>query len=364
MTQSGHQSDAHRPVFEAFPAAGLTRYDALSLASGASMRRREFIKVIAGSAVAWPLAARAQQPAMPVVGYLGSETPEKFGIRVTAFQQGLSAMGFDDGRNVKIEYRWANGQNERLPALATDLVRRQVAVIATPGSNASATAAKAATNTIPIIFETGVDPVAAGLVKSLSRPEGNVTGITSLNVSVAPKRVELMHELLPKAKAFAVLVNPANPTTAEMAVKGSEGPSRALGLQLHFLNASTEREIESAFAKLAQLDVGGLIVGADIFFNSRAQQFAALTLKHRVPAVHSVRDFVVAGGLLSYGGNIGDSHRQAGIYTGRVLKGEKPANLPVQQVTKVELTINLKTAKALGINIPNTLIGRADEVIE
>ena len=328
------------------------------------MRRREFIKVIAGSAVTWPLAARAQQPAIPVVGYLGSETPEKFGIRVSAFQQGLSAMGFDDGRNVKIEYRWANGQNDRLPALAADLVRRQVAVIATPGSSASAIAAKAATNTIPIVFETGVDPVAAGLVKSLSRPEGNVTGITSLNVYVAPKRVELMHELLPKAKGFAVLVNPANPTTLEMGVKGSEGPARALALQLHFLNATTEREIESAFEKLSQLEIGGLIVAADIFFNSRAQQFAALTLKHRVPAVHSVRDFAVAGGLLSYGGNIGDSHRQAGIYTGRVLKGEKPANLPVQQVTKVELTINLKTAKALGINIPNTLIGRADEVIE
>ena len=328
------------------------------------MRRREFITLVGGAAATWPLAARAQQAAMPVIGYLGSETPEKFGIRVTAFQQGLSAMGFDDGRNVKIEYRWANGQNDRLPALAADLVRRQVAVIATPGGSASAIAAKAATNTIPIVFETGVDPVAAGLVKSLSRPEGNVTGITSLNVYVAPKKVELMHELLPKAKGFAVLVNPANPTTLEMGVKGSEGPARALALQLHFLNATTEREIESAFEKLSQLEIGGLIVAADIFFNSRTQQFAALTHKHRVPAIHSVRDFAVAGGLVSYGGDIRDSHRQAGIYTGRVLKGEKPANLPVQQVTKVELTINLKTAKALGINIPNTLIGRADEVIE
>ena len=248
------------------------------------MRRREFITLVGGAAATWPLAARAQQAAMPVIGYLGSETPEKFGIRVTAFQQGLSAMGFDDGRNVKIEYRWANGQNDRLPALAADLVRRQVAVIATPGGSASAIAAKAATNTIPIVFETGVDPVAAGLVKSLSRPEGNVTGITSLNVYVAPKRVELMHELLPKAKGFAVLVNPANPTTLEMGVKGSEGPARALALQLHFLNATTEREIESAFEKLSQLEVGGLIVAADIFFNSRTQQFAALTLKHGVPA--------------------------------------------------------------------------------
>jgi putative ABC transport system substrate-binding protein len=327
------------------------------------MRRREFLAFVGGT-VAWPLVARAQQPTIPVVGYLGIETAEKFGIRVTAFQEGLSAMGFDEGRNVTIEYRWANGQSERLPAMAADLVRRRVAVIVTPGSAISAHSAKAATKTVPIVFETGVDPVGAGLVKSLNRPEGNITGITSLNVHVGPKRLELMHELLPKVKKFAVLVNPANPANLEMAVKGSEGPSRALGLQLHFLNASTEHEIESAFEKLRQLEVGGLVVAADIFFNSRAQQFAALSLKHGVPAVHSVRDFAVAGGLVSYGGNIRDSHRQAGIYTGRILKGEKPADLPVQQVTKVELTINLRTAKALGIGVPNTLIGRADEVIE
>jgi putative ABC transport system substrate-binding protein len=328
------------------------------------MRRREFISLLAGMAAAWPLAARAQQPAMPVIGYLGSETPEKFGIRVTAFLQGLSAIGYDDGRNVKIEYHWANGQNDRLPGLAADFARRQVAVIVTPGSVNAALAAKAATKTIPIVFETGVDPVGAGLVKSMNRPEGNITGTVSLNALVAPKRLELMHELFPKAKRFAVLVNPANQANLDMTMKGSEGPARALGLQLHFLNASTEAEIESAFEKLAPLEVGGLIVAADIFFNSRAQQFAALTLKHGVPAVHSVRDFAAAGGLVSYGGNISDSHRQAGIYTGRILKGEKPANLPVQQVTKVELTINLKTAKALGITVPNTLIGRADEVIE
>lgn len=326
------------------------------------MRRREFI-ILVGGAAAWPLVARAQQ-AVPVVGYLGSETPEKFGIRVTAFLQGLSAAGYDDGRNVKIEYHWANGQNDQLPAMAAEFVRRKVAVIATPGSVIAALAAKAATKTVPIVFETGVDPVGAGLVKSMNRPEGNITGITSLNAHVAPKRLELMQELFPKAKRFAVLVNPANQQNLDMTMKGSEGPARALGLQLHFLNASTEHEIESAFEKLSQLEVGGLIVAADIFFNSRPQQFAALTLKHRVPAVHSVRDFAVAGGLMSYGGNIRDSHRQAGIYTGRILKGEKPANLPVQQVTKVELTINLKTAKALGLSVPNTLIGRADEVIE
>ena len=327
------------------------------------MRRREFLAFVGGT-VAWPLAARAQQAAMPVVGYLGSETREKFGIRVTAFLQGLGAMGFDEGRNVTIEYRWANGQSDRLPAMAADLVRRRVAVIVTPGSAISALSAKAATQTVPIVFETGVDPVGAGLVKSLNRPEGNITGITSLNVHVGPKRLELMHELLPKAKKFAVLVNPANPANFEMAVKGSEGPSRALGLELHFLNASTDHEIESAFERLRQLEAGGLVVAADIFFNSRAQQFAALSLKHGVPTVHSVRDFAVAGGLVSYGGDIRDSHRQAGIYTGRILKGEKPADLPVQQVTKVELTINLRTAKALGIGVPNTLIGRADEVIE
>jgi ABC-type uncharacterized transport system substrate-binding protein len=327
------------------------------------MKRREFI-ILIGSAATWPLAARAQQPGLPVIGYLGSETPEKFGIRVTAFLQGLSAMGYDEGRNVKIEYHWANGENDRLPGLAADFVRRQVTVIVAPGSVIAALAAKAATKTIPIVFETGVDPVGAGLVKSMNRPEGNITGTVSLNAHVAPKRVELMHELLPTAKRFAVLANPANRMNFDMTIKGSEEPARALGLQIHFLNASTEREIESAFEKLTQLDVGGLIVAADIFFNSRSQQFAALTLKHGVPAVHSVRDFAAAGGLVSYGGNISDSHRQAGIYTGRVLKGEKPANLPVQQVTKVELTINLKTAKTLGLNVPNTLIGRADEVIE
>ena len=328
------------------------------------MRRREFISLLAGTAAAWPLAAHGQQPAMPVIGYLGSETPEKFGIRVTAFLQGLGAMGYDDGRNVKIEYHWANGQNDRLPGLAADFVRRQVTVIVAPGSVIAALAAKAATNTIPIVFETGVDPVGAGLVKSMNRPEGNITGTVSLNAHVTPKRVELMHELLPKAKRFAVLANPANQANLDLTMKGSEGPARALGLQLHFLNASTERDIESAFEKLTQLEVGGLIIAADIFFNSRTEQFAALTLKHGVPAVHSVRDFAAAGGLVSYGGNIRDSHRQAGVYTARILKGEKPANLPVQQVTKVELTINLKTAKALGITVPNTLIGRADEVIE
>jgi putative ABC transport system substrate-binding protein len=328
------------------------------------VRRRDFITAVAGSAVAWPLASAAQQPTSPVIGYLGSETPERFGIRLDAFRQGLRETGFDEGRNVAIEYRWADGRINQLPALAADLVRRQVSVIAVPGSGTAALAAKAATTTIPVIFETGLDPIAIGLVRSLSRPEGNITGITSLNAVVGPKGPELLHELLPNAKSFAVLVNPTNPVNLEINTKGLEAPSRALGLQLHFLNASSEGEFEPAFAKLVELRAGGLIITADTNLNSRAQQLAALTVKHAVPAIHTVREFAVSGGLMSYGGNIKETHRQAGIYTGRILKGEKPADLPVQQVTKVELVINLRTAKALGLNVPNTLIGRADEVIE
>ena len=267
------------------------------------MRRREFITFVGGAA-AWPLTARAQQPAMPVIGYLGSETPDLFASRLSAFREGLSATGYDEGRNVTIEYRWANGQTDQLAALAADLVRRQVTVIATPGSGAAALAAKAATTTIPVVFEAGVDPVAVGLVRSLNRPEGNITGITSMNIEFNPKRLELLHELVPEAKSFAVLVNPTNPVSANAAMKDLEGPSRALGLQLHVLNASADREIESVFAKLAQLKVGGLIIAADTFFHYRARRLAALTLKHAVPAVLAVREFAVAGGLVSYGGSI------------------------------------------------------------
>jgi len=328
------------------------------------MRRREFLGVFASFAAAWPLTVRAQQPAMPVVGYLGSESPELFASRLSAFRQGLSEMGYDEGRNVTIEYRWANGQIDRLAALAADLVRRQVTVIATPGSGVAALAAKAATTTIPVVFESGVDPVAVRLVGSLNRPEGNVTGITSMNIEFNPKRLELLHELVPKAKSFAVLVNPTNPLSASAAMKALDGPSHALGLQLHILNASTEREFESVFAKLTELQVGGLLIAADTFFHNRAGQLAALTVKHAVPAVLAVREFAMAGGLVSYGGNIRETHRQAGIYTGRVLKGEKPANLPVQQVTKVDFVINLRTAKALGLTVSLPLLGRADEVIE
>ena len=273
-------------------------------------------------------------------------------------------MGYDEGRSVTIEYRWAGGQTDRLAALAADLVRRQVDVIAAPGNIVAALAAKAATTTIPIVFETGADPVAAGLVRSLNRPEGNVTGITSLNLEVGPKRLELLHELLPNVKNFAVLVNPANRVSAETTVKDLDAPSRALGLQLHVLNASDESEIEAVFANLAPLQVGGLIIGGDVFFHSRPAQLAALSLKHAVPTVLAVREFALAGGLISYGGDISESHRQAGIYAGRILKGEKPSDLAVQQVTKLQLVINLRTAKALGITVSLPLLGRADEVIE
>jgi putative ABC transport system substrate-binding protein len=327
------------------------------------MRRREFIGLL-GCAAGWPVVARAQQPAMPVIGYLGAETSERFATRLTAFCQGLSEMGYDDGRNVKIEFRWANGQNSRLPELADQLVRQRVTVIATPGSGVAALAAKGATKAIPIVFETGLDPISVGLVTSLSRPEGNITGVTSLNVDLLPKGLELLRELIPQSKAFAVLVNPANRVNFEIVTKGLEAASRTFGLQLHYLNVSSEPEAEAAFAKLAELRVAGLMISGDPFFNSRSQLFAALTLKHAVPAVHTVREFAIAGGLMSYGGSIKESHRLAGVYTARILKGEKPADLPVQRATKIELTINLKTAKALGLNVPNTLVGRADEVIE
>jgi putative ABC transport system substrate-binding protein len=327
------------------------------------MRRRKFITLIGGAAV-WPLAARAQQPPIPVIGYLGSETPDRFATRLTAFRQGLGATGFDEGRNVAIEFRWADGQPDRLPALAAELVGRQVKVLAAPGSAAAGLAAKGATATIPVVFETGLDPVEAGLVKSLSRPEGNVTGVTSLNADVTPKGLELLHELIPKAKSFSVLVNPANVVSTNIVMKDLETTSRALGLDLQIYNASTESDFDIVFAKLVQPRTGGLLIAPNPVFNTRAQQLAALTVKYAMPAVHGVREFAMAGGLMSYGGNIRESHRQAGIYTGRILKGEKPADLPVQQATKVELYFNLRTAKALGINVPNTLIGRADEVIE
>ena len=326
------------------------------------MKRRAFIAGL-GAAVAWPLAARAQQP-MPVIGYLGSESPDLFATRLRAFRQGLSSAGYEEGRNVRIEYRWAEGNNDRLPALAADLVRRGVAVIATPGSIVSALAAKAATSTIPIVFETGSDPVVTGLVASLNRPGGNITGVTSLNAQVGPKRLELLHQVAPAATAFALLVNPTNPKNAEAATKDLQEAARILGLQLHVLNASTEADFDNALATLGRLRAGGLVIANETFFSTRSKQLAELTLRHSVPAVHQSREFAAAGGLMGYGGSVTQSHSQAGLYAGRILKGEKPGELPVVQVTKVELTINLKTAKALGITVPLPLLARADEVIE
>jgi putative ABC transport system substrate-binding protein len=327
------------------------------------MNRRQFIGLLGGG-VAWPLAARAQQAAMPVIGYLGSQSPGVFSVRLRAFHQGLSDVGYVEGRNVAIEYRWAEGQYDRLPAMAADLVRRQVAVIAAPGGIPGALAAKAATATIPIVFETGANPVEAGLVSSLNHPGGNVTGVTSLNVAVGPKRVELLHELVPAATNMALLINPTNPGNAEDNLRDGQTAAAKLGLQIHVLHANSERDFDAVFASLAQLGIGALAIGADPFFTIRSEQLAALTLRHSVPAVYLGREFAAAGGLMSYGGSVAESHRQAGVYTGRILKGEKPSDLPVQRVTKVELIINLKTARALGITVPLPLSGRADEVIE
>jgi putative ABC transport system substrate-binding protein len=325
------------------------------------MQRREFITLIGGAAAAWPLSARAQQPAMPVIGFLHSGSPDMYADRLRTFRQGLKEAGYVEGENVAIEYRWAENQYDRLPALAADLVRRQVAVIA--ANSPAALPAKAATTTIPIVFTSGLDPVAVGLVASLNRPGGNLTGIASLNVEIGPKRLELLHELVPTATIFALLLNPTNPY-AQTLSRNLQAAARTLGLQLHVLHASTEREIDTVFAILTQLRAGGLVIGPDAFFNDRSEQLAALTVRHAVPAISQYREFAAAGGLMSYGGSTTDSFRQVGVYTGRILKGEKPADLPVVRSTKVEMILNLKTAKALGLTVPLPLIGRADEVIE
>jgi len=328
------------------------------------VKRREFIALLGGAASVWPLAARAQQPKMPVVGYLDVGSPTGSAQFVAAFREGLSKSGYLEGSNVTIEYRWADGQAERLGELALDLIRRQVTVLATPGSTAAALAAKAATTSIPIIFTIGADPVAAGLVPSLSRPGGNVTGVATLNMEVGPKRLELLREVVPSAQIVALLANPTNPTISEPLSRDAQEAARALGLQLHILHASNDGEIEAAFAALRDVQVGGVVIGSDQFFNSRSAQLAALALKYSVPSIYQYRAFTAAGGLISYGASLTDAFQLGGVYVGRVLNGEKPSDLPVLQSTKLDLIINLNTARALGITFPLALLARADEVIE
>jgi putative tryptophan/tyrosine transport system substrate-binding protein len=326
------------------------------------VRRREFITLMGGSMAVWPRAAHAQQPAMPVIGFLHGASPGTYAPMMTAFRQSLKDAGYVEGHNVAIEYRWAEGHYERLPALAVDLVRRQVAAIVT-GGTPPALAAKAASSTIPIVINVGVDPVQLGLVASLNRPGGNVTGLTVLTVELAAKKLEVLHELLRTSASVALLVNPNTPVT-EPETKGARDAARSLGLQLHVLDASTEGEIDAAFEKLIELRAGGLVVSVDPFLLSQRAQIVALAARHAVPAIYGAREFAADGGLMSYGSDLVDAYRQVGIYAGKILKGAKPADLPVQRVVKVAFVINLKTAKTLGITFPLPLIGRADEVIE
>jgi ABC-type uncharacterized transport system substrate-binding protein len=323
------------------------------------MRRRDFMKAITSSA-AWPLAARAQQPTMPTVGFLSFESEPTV---VAGVRQGLSESGYVEGRNVAIEYRGAEGRTDRLPALVADLIQQQVIVIVASGTSAVA-AAKAATATIPIVFNTGADPVAAGFVASLNRPGGNLTGVTVLLAEIVPKHFELLREMVPSASTIAFLHNPTNRTLAEPITREAQAAAHRLGFKLQILQASTQHEIEDAFAKLDSLRPDGLVIGPDLLFTDRSKELAALTVQHAVPAIYHYRGFAAAGGLMSYGVNLADAYRQQGVYVARILKGEKPADLPVQRATKVELVVNLRTAKALGIIVPLPLSGRADEVIE
>jgi putative ABC transport system substrate-binding protein len=324
------------------------------------LNRRNFSTLLGGAA-AWPLVARAEQPPTPIVGYLNLTSSSDQG-RASAFRQGLSEAGFVEGRNVSIEYRWAGGQNDPLDAMAADLVRRQVNVIVA-GSDSAALVAKAATKTIPIVFAGGGDPVKLGLVASLSRPGANVTGIVNLNIELGPKRLQLLHELVPSARNIVLLINPANPNVDAIS-KDLEVAARGVGLEPKTLLASNDSELERGFANIGNMQAGALVIGADVFFTTRSQRLAALTVSRALPAISQSREFAIAGGLASYGTNILDLYRLVGVYAGRVLKGDKPADLPVQQATKIEFVMNLKTAKSLGLTIPLPLIGRADEVIE
>jgi putative tryptophan/tyrosine transport system substrate-binding protein len=327
------------------------------------MRRRDFIAGLGGAAAAWPLAARAQQPAMPVIGFLSSRSPQDSTSALAAFCQVLTEAGYVEGKNLDIAFRWAEGQYDRLPALAADLAGRQVAVIFATGGNPPAFAAKTATATIPIVFLIGSDPVKFGLVASLKRPGSNVTGVTLFTSLLVAKRMELLHELVPTATTFAILVNPNN-SNAEPDTRDAQAATRGLGLHLVVLGAGTENDIDSAFATLVQQRADALLVNADSFFLSRRDQIVALAARHAVPTIHDLREFTAAGGLMSYGTNLADAYRQAGAYVAKILNGEKPAKLPVMQPAKFDLVINLKTAKALGLNVPPMLLARADEVIE
>jgi putative tryptophan/tyrosine transport system substrate-binding protein len=328
------------------------------------MRRRDFITVIGGAAATWPFSARAQQSAnLPTIGFIGSDSPDPYTDRLRAFRLGLKSTGFTEGQNVAIEYSWAEGRNDRLPELTADLVRRQVDVIVTP-TTPSVLVAKAATKTIPIVFFTAGDPVDLGLVASLSRPDSNLTGATTLTLEVGPKWLQLLHEMVPGAKSLALLINPTSPNLAEAQSRDLQAAARSLGLQLHVVRAGTDQDFDTAFESMSRLGASGLVISSDSFFFSRSAQLAALAARYAVPAVFGFREFVAAGGLMSYGDSIAESFRWVGVYTGRILKGEKVANLPVQQSTKIELFINLKTAQALGLEVPPTLLTRADDVIE